>query len=36
VHVENFSAWHNLPSGTIENGIAATDTEFSDQFSRST
>ena len=22
VHVENFSAWHNLPIGTLENGIA--------------
>jgi sn-glycerol 3-phosphate transport system substrate-binding protein len=28
VHVENFSAWHNLPIGTSENGIAGTDTEF--------
>jgi len=28
VHVENFSAWHNLPIGTRENGIAGTDTEF--------
>jgi len=28
VHVENFSAWHNLPIGTKENGIAGTDTEF--------
>src|SRR5260221_9415663 len=28
VHVENFSAWHNLPIGTRENGIAGTDAEF--------
>jgi sn-glycerol 3-phosphate transport system substrate-binding protein len=28
VHIENFSAWHNLPIGTKENGIAGTDTEF--------
>jgi sn-glycerol 3-phosphate transport system substrate-binding protein len=28
VHVENFSAWHNLPIGTKENGIAGTDTRF--------
>ena len=28
VHVENFSAWHNLPIGTRENGIAGVDTEF--------
>jgi len=28
VHVENFSAWHNLPIGTRENGIAGTDTRF--------
>ncbi|QJR14540.1 sn-glycerol-3-phosphate ABC transporter substrate-binding protein UgpB [Usitatibacter palustris] len=28
VHVENFSAWHNLPIGTKENGIAGMDTEF--------
>jgi sn-glycerol 3-phosphate transport system substrate-binding protein len=28
VHVENFSAWHNLPIGTRENGIAGMDTEF--------
>src|SRR6267142_6361982 len=28
VHVENFSAWHNLSIGTRENGIAGTDTEF--------
>jgi sn-glycerol 3-phosphate transport system substrate-binding protein len=28
VHIENFSAWHNLPIGTYENGIASTKTEF--------
>src|SRR5216110_1987409 len=28
VHVENFSAWHNLPIGTRENGIAGVDAEF--------
>jgi sn-glycerol 3-phosphate transport system substrate-binding protein len=28
VHVENFSAWHNLPIGTKENGIGGTDTQF--------
>jgi len=28
VHVENFSAWHNLPIGSKENGIAGTDTQF--------
>jgi sn-glycerol 3-phosphate transport system substrate-binding protein len=28
VHVENFSAWHNLPIGTKENGIGGMDTEF--------
>lgn len=28
VHVENFSAWHNLPIGTRENGIGGLDTEF--------
>jgi sn-glycerol 3-phosphate transport system substrate-binding protein len=28
VHVENFSAWHNLPIGTKENGIGGIDTEF--------
>ncbi len=28
VHIENFSAWHNLPIGTAENGIASTNTEF--------
>ncbi|HZN99713.1 MAG TPA: sn-glycerol-3-phosphate ABC transporter substrate-binding protein UgpB [Burkholderiales bacterium] len=28
VHVENFSAWHNLPIGTQENGIGGFNTEF--------
>jgi sn-glycerol 3-phosphate transport system substrate-binding protein len=28
VHVENFSAWHNLPIGTRENGIGGLDTQF--------
>lgn len=28
VMVENFSAWHNLPTGTKENGFAGFDTEF--------
>ena len=28
VHVENFSAWHNVPIGTKENGLAGMDTEF--------
>jgi sn-glycerol 3-phosphate transport system substrate-binding protein len=28
VHIENFSAWHNLPIGTRENGIAGMNTEF--------
>ena len=28
VHVENFSAWHNVPIGTKENGMAGTDTQF--------
>jgi len=26
--LENFNAWHNLPTGTKENGFAGTDTEF--------
>ncbi|MEL6477692.1 MAG: sn-glycerol-3-phosphate ABC transporter substrate-binding protein UgpB [Pseudomonadota bacterium] len=26
--IENYSAWHNLPLGTKENGFAGTDTEF--------
>ncbi len=28
VHIENFSAWHNLPIGTLENGIGGTKTQF--------
>ena len=28
VHVENYSAWHNLPIGTLENGIGGLGTEF--------
>ena len=28
VMLENFSAWHNLPLGTQENGFAGFDTEF--------
>jgi sn-glycerol 3-phosphate transport system substrate-binding protein len=28
VHVENFAAWHNIPIGTRENGMAGTDTKF--------
>jgi len=28
VHIENFSAWHNLPIGTRENGMAGMDTRF--------
>lgn len=28
VMMENYSAWHNLPIGTEENGFAGTDTEF--------
>ncbi len=28
VMIENFSAWHNLPIGTEENGFAGLDTEF--------
>ncbi|MBY6199794.1 sn-glycerol-3-phosphate ABC transporter substrate-binding protein UgpB [Maritalea mobilis] len=26
--IENYSAWHDLPMGTQENGFAGTDTEF--------
>jgi sn-glycerol 3-phosphate transport system substrate-binding protein len=29
VMIENFSAWHNLPMGTKENGFAGLDTSFS-------
>ena len=28
VQLENFSAWHNVPLGTRENGFAGLDTEF--------
>ena len=28
VHVENFSAWHNLPIGTKQNGFGGLDTRF--------
>ena len=28
VHIENFSAWHNLPIATLENGIGGLGTEF--------
>ncbi|MCF8178749.1 MAG: sn-glycerol-3-phosphate ABC transporter substrate-binding protein UgpB [Sulfuritalea sp.] len=28
VHIENFSAWHNIPIGTKQNGMAGFDTEF--------
>ncbi len=28
VHVETFSAWHNLPIGTLENGIAGVKTRL--------
>jgi sn-glycerol 3-phosphate transport system substrate-binding protein len=28
IHVENFSAWHNVPIGTQENGFAGLDTEL--------
>jgi sn-glycerol 3-phosphate transport system substrate-binding protein len=27
-HIENFSAWHNVPIGTKQNGMAGFDTEF--------
>ena len=29
VHVENFSAWHNVPIGTKQNGMGGFDTQFS-------
>jgi sn-glycerol 3-phosphate transport system substrate-binding protein len=29
MHIENFSAWHNVPIGTRENGMAGMDTVFS-------
>ncbi|MGD9300165.1 MAG: sn-glycerol-3-phosphate ABC transporter substrate-binding protein UgpB [Desulfobacterales bacterium] len=28
IHLENFSAWHNVPFGTKANGFEGTDTEF--------
>jgi sn-glycerol 3-phosphate transport system substrate-binding protein len=28
MHIENFSAWHNVPIGTKENGMGGMDTEF--------
>jgi sn-glycerol 3-phosphate transport system substrate-binding protein len=28
MHVENFSAWHNVPIGTKQNGMGGFDTEF--------
>ncbi|MEP7182325.1 MAG: sn-glycerol-3-phosphate ABC transporter substrate-binding protein UgpB [Betaproteobacteria bacterium] len=28
MHIENFSAWHNVPIGTKENGMAGMDTKF--------
>jgi sn-glycerol 3-phosphate transport system substrate-binding protein len=28
VHIENFSAWHNLPIGTKQNGMGGLDTKF--------
>jgi sn-glycerol 3-phosphate transport system substrate-binding protein len=28
IHVENFSAWHNLPIGTLSNGFGGLDTEL--------
>jgi sn-glycerol 3-phosphate transport system substrate-binding protein len=28
MHIENFSAWHNVPIGTKQNGMAGTDTQF--------
>jgi sn-glycerol 3-phosphate transport system substrate-binding protein len=28
MHIENFSAWHNVPIGTKENGMASMDTVF--------
>jgi len=28
VHIENFSAWHNVPIGTKQNGMAGLDTVF--------
>ena len=28
VHIENFAAWHNIPIGTRQNGMAGLDTQF--------
>jgi sn-glycerol 3-phosphate transport system substrate-binding protein len=28
MHIENFSAWHNVPIGTKQNGMAGLDTQF--------
>jgi sn-glycerol 3-phosphate transport system substrate-binding protein len=28
VHIENFSAWHNVPIGTKQNGMGGLDTQF--------
>ena len=28
IHLENFSAWHNVPFGTLANGFEGTGTEF--------
>jgi sn-glycerol 3-phosphate transport system substrate-binding protein len=28
MHIENFSAWHNVPIGTKENGFGGVDTQF--------
>ena len=28
MHIENFSAWHNVPIGTKENGMGGIDTQF--------
>ncbi len=28
MHIENFSAWHDVPIGTKQNGMAGIDTEF--------
>jgi sn-glycerol 3-phosphate transport system substrate-binding protein len=28
IHLENFSAWHNVPAGTKANGFGGMDTEF--------
>jgi sn-glycerol 3-phosphate transport system substrate-binding protein len=29
MHIENFSAWHDVPIGTKQNGMAGTDAQFS-------